>query len=434
MKFKNTLRKPLSIALAAMIATSGVGIMPVYADSAPIVTLGENLSEEQQEKVLSFFGVDKNNVEVIYINNMQERQYLEGKVPDATIGTRTISCSYILPTKEGGIVVKTANLTWVTDGMLANALLTSGIENCQVLATAPFPVSGTGALTGVLVSYEKSSGEQLDEEKKQLATEELIVTGEIIDEVVGQTPPEGTTNPDGTPDGTQNITTSYQEITEEQILAILNDIKLAVINGELSEEKVKEIVDARLKEYGIKLTDETYNRLVAYLTSLSHVDYGDKIKGEISELTGRIKEGFDINVKAHIDIDFKTDKNSLNQFWTNVVNFLKYLFGEELTVIGSKGKEALGIFKDVDTDVIQYDEPVAGDPPVPDDTSENGEGESENATETSENTEEPSVEEAGSVSGVEDTSEAPSEPVNSETQTPNENSGGSGVSLDDLIG
>ncbi len=426
MKFKNTLKKNLCVALAAMISTCGVSVMPVYADSAPIVTLGESLSTEQQDKVLSFFGVDRNNVDIIYINNQQERQYLEGRVPDATIGTRTISCSYILPTKEGGIVVKTANLTWVTDGMLANALLTSGIENCQVLATAPFPVSGTGALTGVLVSYEKSSGEKLDEEKKQIATEELIVTGEIIDEVVGQAPAEGTTNPDGT----QNTTTSYQQITEEQILAILNDIKVAVINGELSEDKVKEIVDARLKEYGIKLTDETYNRLVAYLTSLSHINYGDKIKGEIEELTGRIKDGFDINIKAHIDIDFKTDKGSIDQFWSNVFNFLKYLFGEELTIISSKGKEAMGIFKTVDTDVIQYDEPVAGDPPVPDSDGE-----------TQESTEAP-------VGGVEDTTEVVAETPDTngeaqevteanevvETEAPVNNGESSGVSLDDLIG
>lgn len=425
MKIGHRLKKPLSIALAAMIATSGVAVVPVYADSAPIVTLGQDLSEEQQQKVLSFFGVDKDNVEVIYINNTQERQYLEGKVPDATIGTRTISCSYILPTKEGGIVVKTANLTWVTDGMLANALLTSGIENCQVLATAPFPVSGTGALTGVMVSYEKSSGSQLDEEKKQLATEELVVTGEIIDEVVGQTPTEDTTNPDGTP----VTTNSYQQITEEQILAILNDIKIAVINGELSEDKVKEIVDAHLKEYGIQLTEETYNRLVAYLTSLSGVKYSTKIKTEITDLTGRIKEGFDINVKAHIDIDFKTDKNSLDQFWSNVFNFLKYLFGEELTVIGSKGKEALGIFKTVDTDVIQYDEPVAGDPPVTGD---------EDTTETADNTEEETTETTEGDTQTPDVAQDTEAPVeNTEApvaEIPENNGGGSGVSLDDLIG
>ena len=350
-------KKLIGITMAAMIASGSFAAVPMsaYADSMPIVTIGADLDEKQRETVYSFFGVDPTSAQVIEIHNQMERQYLEGKLPDAVIGTRTISCSYTMPTLSGGIVVKTANLNWVSDGMLANALLTSGIENCQVLATAPFEVSGTGALTGVLVAYEKSSGEQLDEEKKQLATEELIVTGEIIDEVLsdGQVMEE-VTNPDGT--------TSYQQITETQILALLNDIKLAIINGEMSEDKVKEIVDARLAEYKIQLTEETYNRLISYLTSLSQVDYGEKIKESLGNLTDRIEKGFDIKFDVDIDIDFKTDKGSLKQFWENVLNFLRYLFGLEADVVDDTKTEATpgGIFENVDTSIIQYDEPVDG--------------------------------------------------------------------------
>ena len=58
---------------------------------------------------------------------------------------------YVEPTKKGnGINVKTANLTWVTSAMIATTLSTAGIENANVIAAAPFPVSGTGALTGVM--------------------------------------------------------------------------------------------------------------------------------------------------------------------------------------------------------------------------------------------------------------------------------------------
>jgi uncharacterized protein YpuA (DUF1002 family) len=130
-----------------------------YADSSRIVTLGANLNEEQKEKVLSFFGLtesDLDNMDVIYVNNKQERQYLEGIVADDVIGTKTYSCSYIEPTTSGGINVKTANLTYVTSSILYNTLQTAGVENCNIIVTAPFPVSGTGALTGIFLAFDNA--------------------------------------------------------------------------------------------------------------------------------------------------------------------------------------------------------------------------------------------------------------------------------------
>lgn len=329
-------KRVLAMLMASMIAGSCVPSTVAYADSVPIVTIGHDLDEEQKNLIFRFFGVAENGVDVIEVNNEQERQYLEGLIPDEVIGTRTLSCSYILPTTSGGIVVKTANLNWVSDGMLANALLTSGVENCQVLATAPFEVSGTGALTGVMLAYEKSSGEELDETKKSLATEELVITGEIVDEIKA----EGSDNP------------NEKNITEEQILSLLNDIKAEVINGKLTEEKVKEILDENLQEYKVALTEDMYDKLVTYLTKLSEVDYKASIKNNLSELTDRIKGGFNINIG--IDIEFKTDKNALEQFWANVFNWLKYLFGG----IKADAMESINIFDKVDTDVIEYDTPV----------------------------------------------------------------------------
>lgn len=329
-------KRILAVLMTSMIVGSCIPSTVAYADSVPIVTIGHDLDEEQKNLIFKFFGVAENGVDVIEVNNEQERQYLEGLIPDEVIGTRTLSCSYILPTTSGGIVVKTANLNWVSDGMLANALLTSGVENCQVLATAPFEVSGTGALTGVMLAYEKSSGEELDETKKSLATEELVITGEIVDEIKAE----------------ESDVSEEDSITEEQILALLNDIKSEVINGKLTEERVKEILDENLQEYKIALTEEMYNKLVAYLTKLSEVDYKESIKSNLSELTDRIKGGFNINIG--IDIEFKTDKNALEQFWTNIFNWLRYLFGG----IKTDAMESINIFDKVNTDVIEYDTPV----------------------------------------------------------------------------
>ena len=51
-----------------------------YADTTEIVTLGADLSDEQKDTVLSFFGLtdeDLSNKCVITVNNQDERKYLE---------------------------------------------------------------------------------------------------------------------------------------------------------------------------------------------------------------------------------------------------------------------------------------------------------------------------------------------------------------------
>ena len=104
-------------------------------------------------------------------------------MPLEQIGSHTYSCAYVNPTNSGGIQVKTANLSWVTSNMIATTLSTSGVVNCEVLAASPFEVSGTGALTGILMAYESAVGTQLDETKKDIATQEMITTTTIANSI-----------------------------------------------------------------------------------------------------------------------------------------------------------------------------------------------------------------------------------------------------------
>ncbi len=93
-----------------------------------------------------FFGRTEDKVQVIAITNADEREHLGNLIPLEQIGTQTFSCAMVCPTIENGIQVKTANLNYVTGNMIAETLSTSGVVNCDVLAAAPFEVSGTGAL------------------------------------------------------------------------------------------------------------------------------------------------------------------------------------------------------------------------------------------------------------------------------------------------
>ena len=159
--------------------------MPVMADASKVVTLGADLTNEQKNTMMKYFKADANQVQIITVNNQDERNYLGKYISSEQIGTRTLSCAYVKPTQSGGIKVRTANLNYVTCNMLANALSTAGISNCEAVAACPYEVSGTGALTGVMMAYESASGKQLDSAKKDLATKEVVVTGDVAKQVGG---------------------------------------------------------------------------------------------------------------------------------------------------------------------------------------------------------------------------------------------------------
>lgn len=197
--------------------------LPAHAEEAAaqvqaaqiVLTMGADLSQDQRSYILQYFGISEDQVQEITITNSDERSQLNGLVADEVIGTRTVSCALVRPTNSGGIQVKTANTNYVTSNMIAMNLSSSGVYNCEVLIAAPFEVSGTGALTGVMMAYEAASGETLDPEKKQLANEEMVITGEIA-ETVGQ----------------------------DQATLVVNDIKIHIIRDQITDQQeINTVVD-----------------------------------------------------------------------------------------------------------------------------------------------------------------------------------------------
>ena len=248
-------QKIAAIALSATMVFSSLAL--AFADGSKVVTIGADLNAQQRQMMLDYFGVSENEAMIINVTNAEERKYLQGVATDAQLGRRTISCAYVEPTSgKDGINVKTANLTWVTSSMIASTLTTAGLTSANVIAAAPYAVSGTGALTGVIKAFEDASGEKLDETKKELANEELVTTGDLGDEI-GQDKAAGVVNDvknevikEGTSDTTQiadiinNVTNNYNvTLSPEQIRALTalmekigaqnynyNDIKITLEN------------------------------------------------------------------------------------------------------------------------------------------------------------------------------------------------------------
>ena len=239
------MKKRILSSIVLGLALAACCVMPAMADSRRVVTLGADLTQDQQNTMLKYFGVSADSVDIIYINNNDEREHLGSFVPLEQIGTKTFSCALVAPTNKGGIQVKTANLSWVTCNMIASTLSTSGVTNCQVVAASPFEVSGTGALTGVMMAYETASEITLDESKKELANEELVTTGNLADEV-GQS----------------------------KATAVINETKLQVIENNITDiTEITNIVNNISNDYDVTISDAQSEEIASLMQKIAEQEY-----------------------------------------------------------------------------------------------------------------------------------------------------------------
>ena len=237
-------RSVIAALLCSLCLTAG-GAVPAMADSARVVTLGADLTQDQKDTMMRYFKTDASQVQILTITNQDEREHLGDYIPLEQIGTRTLSCAYVKPTQSGGIKVRTANLNYVTGNMIANALSTAGVTNCEAVAACPYEVSGTGALTGVIMAYESASGQKLDSTKKNLATKEVVVTGDLAQQV-----------------GNDNATN------------IINQAKLQIIGDNIQNaDEIYNIVNNIAVQNNVTLSQEEMETIVALLQEIAQQSY-----------------------------------------------------------------------------------------------------------------------------------------------------------------
>lgn len=261
---KKMLKRGIAMLMAGVLVLQSSSV--ALADSEKVVTLGADLTEDERTSMLQYFGVTEAEVTIVEVNNQEERKYLEGIATEAQIGKRTYSCAYIMPTNEGKINVRTANLTWVSTSMIANTLVTAGIDSCDVIAAAPKQVSGTGALTGIIKAYETVTDETLDEEKTELAMEELFETAEL-----------------------------GSEIGQEEASAVMNEVKAQVIkDGVTDQQEVEKIVNEVADYYNVEISDGKVSDMSELMANIGAKDYDySKIQGTMEDLQDKIVENMD---------------------------------------------------------------------------------------------------------------------------------------------
>ena len=258
------------LVLGVMLTAASLFATPinnVYADSYKSVTIGYDLTNQQKEDMLKYFNVDSNSASVVEVTSNEEKKYLGDTVSKDQLGNKSISCSYIEPTTTGGLVVNTHNVTWVNASMIKNALITAGIENANVKVSAPFTVSGTAAMTGILKGFENSKdGKKLDESTKKTANEEVAVTGKL-----------------------------GEKIGQDKAAGLINEVKSEVIKDKPKNEVgITKIVNNVTNNYNYNLSKDDVSNIVGLMENVNklNLDYS-KVKGQLEGVASTMKNTLD---------------------------------------------------------------------------------------------------------------------------------------------
>ena len=263
MKNKNRFLAVLCSALMATASLPAVALQPVMADASKVVSIGNDLTDAQKKTMMKYFGIsgDK-SVQQITVTNKDEVSHLSGYIPLEQIGTRTVSCAYIKPTESGGIKVRTANLQYVTANMIASTLADLGIKNCEVVSACPFQVSGTGALTGVMMAYEKATGTVINKDKKDIATQEVVITKDIA-----------------------------KDIGTAQAENIVNQAKTEVVqNNVTNKTDIQNTVTNIINNNNVNITEQQIDNIVDLVEDVANQDYDDSYVKNLEEIGNNIKQ------------------------------------------------------------------------------------------------------------------------------------------------
>jgi uncharacterized protein YpuA (DUF1002 family) len=288
--------------LALSLMTAMTMLLPSLAsadsiEAQTVVTLGKDLTGTQRDNILAEMGVDQNSsgVRIVDVTNQEEHQYLGKYLSDDVIGTKALSSAKIVMNNSGGISVKTKNITKITPSMYANAAITAGIKDADIYVTAPFPVSGTAGLTGIIKAFETATGQKIDENKKEVANEEIVVTSQLADQIKDPNK------------AVQFINKVKEEISDQK---------------PQTPQDYRDIIVNVSNDFNVNLNQQTINNLVQYAQNFNKLDINwDQINSQLQNLRGDIKNILNSDTtQGIIDTIFQwlgDFFNSIGEFFSN---------------------------------------------------------------------------------------------------------------------
>ena len=298
------IKKGIAVLMAVLsLAGAAAESEKVYADQidAPYLALGADLSESEKSTVLNLLGVDASQLDqymVVTVTNADEHAYLDAYLDASVIGSRALSSVVVEKKEEGtGIKVKTSNISYCTTGMYQNALATAGLENAEVRVAGPFNISGTAALVGAMKAYGEMTGETINPENADAATEELVITSEL-GESLGE---------------------------QEQAEALIGAVKDIIVAEEVEDpQEIEAVINDTAKKMNIQLSEEDKAKIAGLMEKIGSQDLNvDALKEQAKDLYQKL-EDMDIQISEE---QVKGVLATIISWFEKIINVIKGWLG-----------------------------------------------------------------------------------------------------------
>ena len=292
--------KNMALSIAVLM---GLGMAsPVFAKSdynpGDILALGSDLTDAQEAALRKYFNAPDGTNTIYVTDEVIIKQLGLDPNDPANYAGGCYSSAYVkLLDDNSGINVKATNLTEVTESMLMNALITSGITAADVKVSSPFKVTGTSALSGILAGVEEVGGFEISLKQKETAQKEIETTVEVGD-----------------------------EIGSEEASTIINDIKTEVIKEQpKTEEEIKKIVENITNQYNVNISINAKDSIVNLMSHVNDLglDYSE-LKSSLKEASNKLSNNLkELGIKLKEEGFFEKIKNWFVDLWDKFISLFR---------------------------------------------------------------------------------------------------------------
>ena len=292
--------KNMALSIAVLM---GLGMAsPVFAKSdynpGDILALGSDLTDAQEAALRKYFNAPDGTNTIYVTDEVIIKQLGLDPNDPANYAGGCYSSAYVkLLDDNSGINVKATNLTEVTESMLMNALITSGITAADVKVSSPFKVTGTSALSGILAGVEEVGGFEISLKQKETAQKEIETTVEVGD-----------------------------EIGSEEASTIINDIKTEVIKEKpKTEEEIKKIVENITNQYNVNISINAKDSIVNLMGDVNDLglDYSE-LKSSLKEASNKLSNNLKkLGIKLKEEGFFEKIKDWFVDLWDKFINLFR---------------------------------------------------------------------------------------------------------------
>lgn len=296
---------PLVAPLNAQASSNGIDTTVINEKwGKPTFVYGGGLSDAQIKETADLLDIkDMDNVNSLPVTGEDLEFYLN----DGDTQTSEMISSVLVQKQNAGkgvevIIENPEQITQITSDQYTNAAITAGVADAKIIVASVSRVTGESALTGIYKAFDKN-GEKLDQDRMEVAQEELETTNEIAQE-------------NAESEGFDSSKLDQAIIEIKQALADLKEKQ-----GELAtREDIERIINEALSKFDLEniVTQEQFDKLLSLFEKYQKTSAIDstEVKEQLVNLSNSVQDKVsDLISQAEESGFFDRISNFFKEIW-----------------------------------------------------------------------------------------------------------------------